>query len=218
MTVRVKVCGLRRREDAEHAASLGADFLGFVFAPSPRRVDVDELRTWLPELKRRHGGSALVGVFSWAQAAEAMAAADALSLDYLQFHGPRPADGALPSFKVPVILSIGSESLDTVAAKVDGRFWAYLADTPTQDGQGGTGRVHDWARLPRPPRTYRLFLAGGLDAENVAEAIRQVEPFAVDAASRLEAAPGMKDWKKVEAYVAAARSASGRTHPSGRSQ
>jgi phosphoribosylanthranilate isomerase len=203
---RVKICGLARREDALHAAGLGAEFLGIVLSPSPRRVQVQAVAPWIAEVRAAFPASRLVGVFVRPSAEEVARAVERLGLDLIQVHG---LELSAP-FRSPVdwIHAAGPEEARRLLARLRsaGDPWAVMADTPAEGGAGGTGRTFDWGLLGRPGGgAPRLFLAGGLDAENVGEAIRAVRPYAVDASSRLEEGPGRKDPRKVSAFIRAVR-------------
>lgn len=197
---RIKICGLRREEDARCAAELGADFLGFVLAESPRRAEPREIGPWVRVLRADFPALRLVGVFVRPGTADLQAAVEALSLDLVQLHG-LDAGGRLPSAR-PVILACGPR--DWRAAEAQGA-WAVLVDSAGPHG-GGTGRPWDWTSLAGE-RPSRLFVAGGLGADNVAAAIRALRPYAVDASSRLESSPGCKERARIEAFVAAVRAA-----------
>lgn len=208
---RIKICGLADEVDARHAAACGAQFLGLVLAESPRRADLSEVARWLPAIRYEFPAVLVVGVFVRPSVAEVAEAVDRLGLDLVQVHGVEyAAELALPR---PLILAGGPESLARAAAA---RPWAILADRVGPRGAGGTGTPLDWAALAaglpdglRRAEEPRLFLAGGLDAGNAADAIRIVRPWAVDASSRLEIAPGRKDPAKVAAFCEAVRVADG---------
>lgn len=198
---RVKICGVTRGEDALLAARLGAAFIGLVLAESPRRAEPAAVLEWLPELRRCHPEVKVVGVFVRPTSESVARAAERLHLDLVQVHGI-PAQAAT-SWPRPLILACGPDDLG--AATRSGA-WGVLVDTPGDGGGGGTGRSFDWSRVGAA-RPERLFLAGGLGPDNVADAIRTVSPWAVDASSRLEAAPGEKDPARLEAFFAAVRGA-----------
>lgn len=208
---RVKICGLCRDLDARHAIEAGADYLGFVLAASPRQVQVRELEAWLPSIRRANRSVGLVAVFARTTRVEVESVLDLLPFDLVQLHD----DGASTDSLVAALRERGVRALvaTTAAAIGSSRIvpYAWLADTPTRPGgsevAGGTGVVFDWTALPPPPRSYHLFLAGGLAADNVGRAIAAVHPYAVDASSRLEAAPREKSREKMEAFVAAVRAA-----------
>ncbi|MBK8230491.1 MAG: phosphoribosylanthranilate isomerase [Candidatus Eisenbacteria bacterium] len=208
---RIKICGLCRDVDARQAIDAGADYLGFVFAASPRQVQVSELQSWLPSVRRASRSVGLVAVFARTTRVDVESVLDALPFDLVQVHD----DGVSTDALVAALRERGVRAVvaTTAAAIGSSRLapYAWLADTPTRPGgtevAGGTGVVFDWSALPPPPRAYHLFLAGGLAADNVGRAIASVHPYAVDASSRLEAAPREKSREKMEAFVAAVRAA-----------
>jgi phosphoribosylanthranilate isomerase len=210
--VKIKVCGVTLVDDAARITAAGADFLGLNFWPGSRRRVVAERAAAIAAAARGAGPAQLVGVFVDATAAEIAAVHAQVGLDIIQLHGAETPDDAaavaratgLPVWKA---LAAGAPAdLDALDAwAVD----AILLDTPTP-GRGGSGRSFDWglartARLGHPAR--RLVLAGGLHPGNVAAAIAAAAPWGVDAASGVEAAPGIKDLAKVAAFIAAARQA-----------
>ena len=212
IATRIKICGLTRGEDALLAARLGAEFLGVVLAESPRQVRMAEAREWVAEVRAEFPHSRWVGVFARPSPEEVASAVAALSLDLVQLHGCACKD--LPASPVPIIRAVSSEEIPALRRSAgDPSAWAVLVD---RAAHGGTGETFDWSPLqgwrdwmaasseesPRP----RLFLAGGLGPETVADAIRSVRPYAVDASSRLEVSPGRKDPERIRAFIAAARS------------
>jgi phosphoribosylanthranilate isomerase len=221
MPTAIKICGLTRRSDAAQAASLGVDLLGFIFAPSPRKADPKELRAWLPEMKREYPRVRMVGVFLRPQVDEVEEVAAALCLDLVQVHGWEERPGVALSvdwilaagaeFAPAVLRRFGSGEQDPTSDGQGGRRipWAILVDNSAPDGAGGSGCPFDWSALEATDRApgVRLFLAGGLEADNVAEAIARIRPYGVDASSRLEVAPGVKDPARVIAFVKAVRQA-----------
>jgi phosphoribosylanthranilate isomerase len=180
----IKICGITRRADAEAAVSAGASALGFIFyPPSPRYVAPEraaEIASALPALK--------VGVFVNETAASVEAVMRAAHLDVAQIYGGQ----APANTRIWKALRI-TAPVDPGAAK-DAE--AILLDGPKN------GEAFDWtlARAAAP----RVIIAGGLDASNVAEAIRVAQPWGVDASSRLESSPGIKDHEKVRQFIAAA--------------
>ncbi|MCA9755097.1 MAG: phosphoribosylanthranilate isomerase [Candidatus Eisenbacteria bacterium] len=198
-TVRVKICGLTRPGDAALAAGLGASFLGFVFAPSPRQADPDDVAMWLPDVRAAFPGVRSVGVFVNPTDEQLRSALARVDLDLVQIHRRASA----PDIDVPWIRAVHPNELPSGQSRSP---WAWLVDTPSANQAGGTGKTFDWSVLPTPPRPYRLFLAGGLAPENVAEAVRLARPYAVDASSRLESQPGCKDPTKLAEFFEAVRS------------
>ena len=203
----VKVCGITRREDAEAAVEAGASALGFVFVPSsPRYVTAEraaEIGDGLPILK--------VGVFENAAASMLEEMMRVARLDVAQIYGGAAPTGSRVwrALRMPrTVDAHGAESLEIVDLvmrfeeafdpDIDGAE-AVLLDGPAN------GIAFDWS-LARANRE-KIIIAGGLDASNVAEAIRTVKPWGVDASSRLESSPGVKDREKVRRFVEAARNA-----------
>ncbi|UCE89821.1 MAG: phosphoribosylanthranilate isomerase [Pseudomonadota bacterium] len=199
MRTRVKFCGLTRVEDAAEAVRLGVDAVGLVFYdPSPRSVDIAQAReivATVPPLV------AVVGLFVNAAPAKVRAVLDVVRIDVLQFHGDEPP-AACGEFGRPWIKALRMES-DTdpaVAIAAYREAGAVLLDTWREGTPGGTGESFDWGRVPREVERP-LILAGGLTADNVAAAIRQVRPYAVDVSGGIEAAKGIKDHQKMAAFM-----------------
>jgi phosphoribosylanthranilate isomerase len=199
--MRIKVCGLTRAEDAGLAVALGADALGFVFAPrSRRRVEADAVASIVAGLPPF---VTAVGVFQDQPLDEVNAVVARCRLDLAQLHGAEDA-GYLAGVRCRTLKALplsGPEDL----ARLDGfpGQTAFLLDS----GAGGTGEVGDWNLAAEVARRTRVVLAGGLTAENVAEAIGAVRPWGVDGASGTEASPGRKDPEKLRGFIDAARRA-----------
>ena len=199
MRVRVKFCGMTRREDLEAACELGVDAVGLVLVPgTPRHVDVArarELIRGLPPFVAR------VGVFADEDPMRIRRIREELGLTAVQLHGSEsPGHCAavggvrIKAFRVkppwdPVVL--GAYECD-----------ACLLDSPVPGGLGGGGIAFEWGTL-RGLGGRRIILAGGLTPENVAEAIRAVRPYAVDVSTGIESAPGHKDRQRMAAFVQA---------------
>jgi phosphoribosylanthranilate isomerase len=202
--VRVKICGVTTVEDARLCALAGADAIGLNFAPgSPRRVTLEaarEIADALPaELLR-------VGVFVDSDEAELRRAIAAVGLGCVQLHGDESPE-LLAQFLPHAYKAIrvrGPSSLAD-AARYAGDY--ILLDAYVPGVAGGTGATFDWALASELARTRRLTLAGGLTADNVADAVRAVRPYCVDVASGVESAPGHKDPDKVRAFIARAKAA-----------
>lgn len=197
---RVKLCGLTRPEDVDAAVAAGADALGFVLWPGSKRA-VDE--ALLAELAERVPAFVTrVGLF--VDQDPALIERCATHLDLLQFHGEEPpafCDG----FRRPWIKALRMrDDLDLHAAAEAYRgARALLLDAYRPGVPGGTGETFDWSRIPAG-LAKPVILAGGLNADNVAEAIATVAPFAVDVSGGVEAAPGIKDAERMAAFMAAA--------------
>ncbi len=194
---RVKICALTRRDDALRAADLGADAVGFVFAPgSSRRADPDRVARIVEELPPL---VTPVGVFRDQPAEEVRRIVRDCGLGLAQLHGSEDPAYAR-SLGVPVLRAVGMTGPGALAevARWAG-LGAVLLDTPG----GGTGRTFEWAWAVEAARHARVILAGGLNPGNVARAIRQVRPWGVDVASGTEASPGVKDPARLEAFFRA---------------
>jgi phosphoribosylanthranilate isomerase len=203
MPVKVKICGITNVADGQAAAEAGADMLGFVFCEqSPRRVALEaaaEIVRALPPFTVK------VGVFVNAPEELVFRAIAECGLSLLQFHGEETPEYCR-QFGVMSMKAFRIRNADSLRALPDYKTDAWLLDAYSPDKAGGTGETFNWdlaieaQRLGRP-----IFLAGGLTAENVAEAVRRVEPYAVDVSSGVEAKPGRKDHAKVRAFMAAAK-------------
>jgi phosphoribosylanthranilate isomerase len=204
--VAVKVCGVTSEEDALMAARAGADAVGLVFWPgSARRVDVAcarRIAEALPPLVLR------VGVFVDAPREEMTRIADEVGLDLLQLHGSEPPErlAGLPRRALKAV-RVGSGFTAEEALRYEGRAAGVLLDTRAEAAPGGTGTPFDWslARAVREGASY-LVLAGGLTEDNVALAIREVRPDAVDVSTGVESSPGRKDPEKVRRFLEVVRS------------
>lgn len=189
--VKVKVCGVTRREDALLAADLGASAVGFVFWPSsPRYVApaaAAAIARGLP------ADVAPVGVFVDPQVGELRRIAARVGLAAVQLHGDEPAtlcDG-LP-YRVLKAVPVAGAATRAAADRVPERV-TVLLDAPDPVRRGGTGRTVDWRVAAGVAARRRIFLAGGLRPENVGEALRVVRPYGIDVSSGVEARPGRKD-------------------------
>ncbi|AQZ95926.1 phosphoribosylanthranilate isomerase [Halopseudomonas phragmitis] len=199
MATRVKICGITRVEDARAAAAAGADAIGLVFyAPSPRAVEparAAEIVRALPPFVTT------VGLFVDAPAEQVRAVLEQVPLDVLQFHGDEPE---------PYCLQFGRPYLKAIRVRAGDDLNALAGQWPSASGilldsfkpgvPGGTGLTFDWSMIPSE-RSWSLVLAGGLDASNVAEAVSRVKPWAVDVSGGVEAAKGIKDANKINAFV-----------------
>jgi phosphoribosylanthranilate isomerase len=207
MAVRIKICGITNEEDGLAAAKFGADALGFVFAPSPRRISVERAREIikvLPPLVQT------VGVFVNEDPEKVLSTAAACGLDILQFHGDESA-AYCSSFDRRVIKAVRLQSRDDLdkLSKYVNVVDALLLDTYVPNKLGGTGITFDWKLAVKARRYGRIILAGGLNPENVAAAISMVKPYAVDASSGLEQSPGAKDHEKMAQFMREAIQAAG---------
>jgi phosphoribosylanthranilate isomerase len=199
--VRIKICGLTRVEDVKSAIEAGADAVGFVFTKSPRRVSAEtaiELVNYVPK------GVLRVGLFLNQDRSEIGQVVNSVPLDILQFHGSE-TERECSAFDLPWLKAVAMENAES-ARQAERDFpnaMGLLLDSHTAGKRGGSGRVFDWS-LSRPV-SKPVWLAGGLNAENVARAISIVKPFAVDVSSGVEASPGIKDAIRIMAFVNAVR-------------
>jgi phosphoribosylanthranilate isomerase len=199
---RVKICGLRRREDVAAAGEAGADAVGLVFAAGPRRLEVSTAA----ELSREAPpGVVVVGVFRDPDAASVLRAVEEAGLDAVQIHGAVPDDLALPAGVelIRAFHATGPEVLDELA-----RHFASAGAAPVlldSARGGGSGARADWDLAARAARLGPLWLAGGLDPACVGEAIRRVRPFGVDVSGGVERRPGEKDPDLIKRFVAEVR-------------
>jgi phosphoribosylanthranilate isomerase len=203
--VRVKICGLTRLEDAELAAELGADALGFIFWPkSPRAVDADRVRAIsraLPAMPLR------VGVFVDAPPDDVAVVAARAGLDAIQLHGGESVDVYESlGLRILRVVSVADEA-DAKAATALPAHVTPLVDAVDPVRRGGTGTTVDWTRAATVARQRPIVLAGGLTPENVGEAIARVRPWGVDVASGVESSPGVKSADRLRAFFASVRAA-----------
>lgn len=198
---RVKICGNTNYEDARLAASLGADYLGFIFVPNTKRVltveKAAEILAKLADFKN------IVGVFCNQPKKEVETIAQRLRLKFLQFHGEETA------LYCDSFMQKGFEVIKTFHVKdamslkriEEYNVSAFLLDTYSHSEKGGTGIPFEWSVIEDKPYVHdKLFLAGGLNPRNVAEAIEKIRPFAVDVASGVESGPGIKDPQLLRAF------------------
>ncbi len=202
---RIKICGITRPADAVAAVEAGADAIGVVLAPSPRQVSIERAA----EIAAAVGPLvSVVGVFVDAEESFVARATEQIGLSYLQFHGNESAErcAAAPA---PVIraLRVGTEFDVDIVESVREHAVAILLDTYSSQTVGGTGTTFDWQTVPVLPGRVPLFLAGGLNAENVGAGIAALHPYAVDVSSGVESAPGIKDHDAIRAFCAAVRRA-----------
>ena len=197
---RVKICGITTPDDAVLAAELGASAIGLVLWPgSPRYVEAARAREIVQALPPFVSA---VGVFV-DQMEEAADIARDVGLSAVQFHGDeRGAAYRDFPFRVVKAVTVRDASAREEAAAVPARA-TVLLDAHDRVKRGGTGRVIDWSIAAMIARERRVILSGGLSADNVAEAIAAVKPYAIDVSSGVESAPGRKDPAKLRALFAA---------------
>ncbi|GAE94383.1 phosphoribosylanthranilate isomerase [Gracilibacillus boraciitolerans JCM 21714] len=199
--VQVKICGLKNKEAIEAAANNGADFIGFVFAKSKRRVTKDEatkLAQYVPDHVKK------VGVFVNETSENIQAIAREVGLDYIQLHGDETPEFC-KELGLPVIKAFEvkeASDLDKISA-YDCAY--YLLDSPAGKYRGGSGETFDWSIVKEYDfLSKKILLAGGLRADNIQKAIAEVAPAGVDVSSGVET-DGEKDLEKIQAFLYAAK-------------
>lgn len=201
--IRVKICGITRPADAAAAVAAGADAIGLVFyPPSPRYLSIQqaaEITAGLPPF------ITTVGLFVDAAADTIAEVVREVGIDLIQFHGNECADECashgrpwIRALRMQEGIDLHQSAETFVAAR------GLLLDAYRPGVPGGTGETFDWSLIP-PELARRVILAGGLQAENVADAVRRVKPYAVDVSGGVESSPGIKDADKMKRFVANAR-------------
>lgn len=199
MSVKVKICGITNVTDAVTAAAAGADLIGLMFYErSPRHVSLTAaaaiVQALPPTVER-------VGVFVNPDAELVQRALRECGLTLLQFHGEEPP-AFCTQFGVASMKALRVRDAGSLRVLSDYATDAFLLDAYAPGAHGGTGARFDWELVTLAKRQGRpIFLAGGLTPENVADAIRRVQPFGVDVSSGVEMAPGRKDARKVRAFI-----------------
>lgn len=202
----VKICGITNEDDALFAVAMGADALGFVFAPSPRQVAVQAVY----DITRRLPPEVLtVGVFRDELPERVVDIAFQSGVKAVQLHGHETPDQ---------VAQVASHVRWTIKALVAGTPDARRADTFATPyvlidaASPGSGQVFDWSLLADLPEGPNYILAGGLDPDNVAAAVQAAHPWGVDVSSGVERSPGRKDALKVKAFIERARAAAPEKH------
>ncbi len=205
---RVKICGITDCDDAMVTVEAGADMLGFIFyPPSPRSVTPARARRVIEQVHRASRTIWTVGVFVDEEPDVVRRTVDACGLDGVQLHGKEPPE------MVETFMDEGLRVLKAFRVRNSGSLTAmdqyhptaFLLDAYVPDRHGGTGRTFNWSLAVKAKIHRPVLLAGGLNPDNVAEAVRAVHPWGVDTASGVEASPGLKDHDKVRQFIAAAK-------------
>lgn len=196
---RIKICGVTRVEDAQAITAAGAHAIGLVFyEPSPRSVSIEQAQNIQQSLPPF---ITTVGLFVNAEEDYIHSVLDKVHLDLMQFHGDESEADCL-RYNKSYIKAVRMNA-DIDYAKQEQAYSsakALLLDTYIAGQQGGTGEVFDWSIIPSH-RTKPIILAGGLNAENVADGIKQVQPYAVDVSGGVESSKGIKDTQKVIEFI-----------------
>ncbi len=196
---KVKICGLSTKEAVKTAVSAGADYIGFVFAPSKRQVTVEqatELAKFIPSHIQK------VGVFVSPSRAELLEAVDKVGLDLVQVHG-QVADDLFENLPCG---SIQAVQVDEGGHVPNSQADYLLFDAPV----AGSGQTFDWGQLDTTELAQPFFIAGGLNEDNVARAIQHFSPFAVDVSSGVET-DGQKDHEKIRRFIERVKNGISRT-------
>ena len=203
---KIKICGIKTLKDALAAIEAGADYLGFNFYPkSVRFIEKSACAEITSMLMREHQQIKLVGVFVNSSVEDVKEILDTCSLDLAQLHGDETPE-MLSAFngKAFKAIRLSAQSVDPSAYPfLESALPALLVDAAVKGVYGGSGITADWTAAAELAKKYPLLLAGGLTSENVADAVRQVQPWGVDVASGVESAPGEKDAEKMKAFVRA---------------
>ena len=196
--LKVKICGITNLEDALVAAEAGAHALGFVFfRKSPRYVEPEvaaEIINKLPPFVTP------VGLFVNEAESKVWDTLNMTGINVIQFHGDESPEYT-DSFHMRVIKAIRVKNVESLNAVADYKCSSILLDAWSPDAYGGTGKKFDWDILRRMGLDKRVVLAGGLNAENVADAANLIRPYAVDVSSGVEVSPGIKDHKKIRLFI-----------------
>lgn len=198
MRTRVKVCGITRQQDALCAINMGADAIGLVFySPSPRAVSIEQAQTIVENIPPF---VSVVALFVDAPPHEVFYCIQKVRIDMLQFHGDESASYC-EQFNKPYLKAIRMRNdIDLVTmAKQYASASALLLDSYLPGIPGGTGQTFNWSMIDKIDKA--IILAGGLTVENVAMAIKQVQPYAVDVSGGVEQSKGIKDHNKISAFM-----------------
>lgn len=206
--IRVKICGITSREDAWAAVEAGADALGFIFVKgTPRHIEPEAAAVIAAQMPPF---VATVGVFIDRTPEEIDRIMSASGLSLAQLHG-NESPTLCQRLRVPFVKAIRVQSEhDLEALRIYPQARAFLLDTYVADRPGGTGRTFPWEIAAKAARQAMVILSGGLTPDNVALAVAQARPYAVDVCSGVEASPGRKDHQKVREFIEQARKADAR--------
>ncbi len=205
----IKICGITNLEDGLKAASLGVDALGFIFAPSLRRVEPDlakKIIQVLPTLPLK------VGVFVDEDTEEVQRVAEYCGLDVLQLHG-KESQKYCSKFSCPIIKAIRIHHVESLKEMEAYPNATILLDSYSPHQAGGTGNPFSWDIAFKAKEKRDFILSGGLTPLNVGEAIKKVRPWGVDVCSGVEAFPGKKDLLKMESFLKEVRKADDQNRP-----
>ena len=195
--VKIKICGITNIQDALFAHSLGVDMLGFVFAKSKRKLTPEAASKIIAEIPH---STLTVGVFVNEEEERVRETLEICGLDLLQFHGDEPPSYIL-KFREKTIKSFRIKDKNSLEDIPKYKADIFLLDAYSPKEFGGTGKVLNWDLAVEAKKFGPVILAGGLNPDNVEEAVKKVQPFAVDVSSGVESRPGKKDRGKLEEFV-----------------
>lgn len=208
---RIKMCGITNIEDAEEGIRAGVDALGFIFVESsPRHIEPEKVKEIVANLSPFVD---LVGVFVDQENVEVQEIVDYCGLSYVQLHGSETPEYcsqlayASSPCKIIKAFRVGKHCVPADFSPYRDVVQGFLLDTYADDQIGGTGKTFDWNIIGKLALDRPIILAGGLTAENVGMAIKEVRPFAIDINSGVEMRPGLKDYGKLQALVEEVRRA-----------
>lgn len=205
MSTWVKICGITNKEDALHAVESGADLIGFIFwNKSKRYVPEGEVKSIVDSL----GGTVkTVGVFVDEDLEELNKLVIGTGIDYVQLHGSESIE-YVRGVEAEVIKAVRVKGKSDIEKALEFKDVAdyILLDTFVEGEQGGTGKTFDWSLVSRLSDEVPVILSGGLNVDNIRDAIEVVKPFGVDVSSGVEKTPGVKDSEKVTNFIHAVRS------------
>ena len=212
---RIKICGIRQKADASAIIEAGGDFIGLVFAHSQRQVTLPQAQDIVGIVKKHSESIAVVGVFVNMPANEVNRIASSCNLDWVQLSGDEPWEYCYQITK-PLIKAVrikeGQCSEEICADLSDGarvlssQRYIYLLDSQVKDKYGGTGTTFDWSLARQVTEHFPVIVAGGLNPENVTQAIKIAAPWGVDVSSGVEV-DGVKDIVKIRTFIEAVRRA-----------
>jgi phosphoribosylanthranilate isomerase len=211
----IKICGTTSLADAQAAADAGADALGFIFAPSPRRIEPERAAEIIARLPAR---VEKIGVFVNDSPERMLVIARQAGLTGLQLHGDEDAESVRTLHarapQLALYKAVAATNEIQIAAflqpTASACLRALMLDSGSAARRGGTGQTFDWkATLPKMDARLKIIIAGGLTAQNVGEPMRTFRPFGVDVVTGVESEPGVKDPAALKAFIAAVRTADG---------
>jgi len=216
---KVKICGIMEVEHARAAANAGADFIGMVFAPSRRQISPEAGQEIVSALRRLSHQPLIVGVFVNMPAQEVNRLATSCQLDRVQLSGDESWEYC-KEIDSPIIKAVHisrTEDIDRILNHLSLGYeilgsggFTCLLDSKVEGTYGGTGQTFDWKLAREVSRRFPVIIAGGLNPENVAQAIKTVKPWGVDVSTGVETA-GSKDIARINAFTLAVRRADGNT-------